>query len=95
MPKDSLNEVIKDVPEEQQRLLERMIKLKLVRRFGWNETTRVGVVVFTAKGKQFLNLVRRVSAADPSRNVARLLALDILADGKLVFGGFPHERLKL
>lgn len=91
MQKDSLKEVSKNVPEEQQRLLERMIELKLVKRFGWNETTRVGAVVFTAQGKQFLNLVRRVSAYDPSRNVARLLALDMLADGKLVFGSFPHE----
>jgi hypothetical protein len=91
MAKDSFDEAVSHVPEEQRRLLEKMMELKLVTSFAWSDKTGQHRVVYTPKGRDFLKLIDAVSAPEPDRRQARLLALDALAVGGFAFGGFKKE----
>ena len=88
---NTFDEVFHQVPDEQRRLLESMVELKLVESFGWKEPDGRWVVAFTRQGRDFINLVHAVSATNPSQRWARILALDMLADNQVVIGGYKRD----
>jgi hypothetical protein len=88
----NFEEMIRQIPDEQRQLLERMMELGLVKSFGTNKRTGQWAVIYTKTGRGFLDLVRKVVASrDSSRRLSRLAALDMLADGEGTFCGFAEE----
>ena len=90
MPKD-FSQVLQQVPEEQRRVLERMAKLGLATGFAWSDETGQWAIDWTPSGRHFLALVRAVTSENRDYREASLLALDMLAAGKAVIGGFARE----
>jgi hypothetical protein len=88
---DDFSHVIEQVPEEQRRVLERMMGLGLVVKFGWNDSTKLWFIRYTPSGKKFLRLVHAVVSPDTSHREASLIALDLLADDKGGISGFAKK----
>ncbi|MCC6356925.1 MAG: hypothetical protein IT577_23815 [Verrucomicrobiae bacterium] len=81
---------VEQVPEEQRRLLEKMAEIGLVRSFRWQDGGGAAVRL-TPSGGKFLALVKAIAAPEPCRRLARLLALDALAEEQIALGGFVAE----
>lgn len=85
--KKNFSQVIQQIPEEQKRVLERMMRLKLVNQFGSVDTTGASIVIYTPEGKAFLDTIVAVVSQESEFREASLIALDLLARGKPGFGG--------
>jgi len=80
MARDSLDRALDLVPNEQRRLLVRMMELGLVNTISSNDKTGRGVVYYTPKGLKFIKLVEAiVFSTEPSLRQARLIALTALS----------------
>ena len=88
MPKD-FTEMFKQIPEEQRRLLERMMETGLVSSFGHND--KGWAVIYTPRGKRLLGILKSISAEEPNQRLARIIALDMLAHTEGAFGGFADK----
>jgi len=91
MAKDRFNDAMVHVPEEQCRLLDGMMELELVENLSWDQEAGLWTIRYSRKGREFLKLVHSVCASAPDRRGARLIALEMLADKKIVIGGQPRK----
>jgi hypothetical protein len=85
MPQD-LETMLKQVPDEQRKVLERMMGLGLVQSFGTSD--KGWAVIYTKKGRDFLDTVKAVAESDDEHRIARIVALEMLANSHGAFGGF-------
>jgi hypothetical protein len=83
MPKNPFDEAVEHTPEEHKRLLEKMMELGLIISFASNDTTGKTLTTYTPKGLEFIRLVKAVSAPEPSLRLARLFALEALAENAM------------
>jgi hypothetical protein len=88
MARDPFDEALVHVPDEQRRLLERMMELGLVTRIVMDDKSGRGVVDYTPKGRDFIELVEAVCSTKPSRRQARLMALCALSVNGYVWTGY-------
>lgn len=88
---DSFDEVLKQVPGTQKSVLDRMVGLRLVESFGWNQGAHKCHVKFTERGADFVALFQTVVGPDPGERRASLIALDLVARGEIVAGGYAAE----
>jgi hypothetical protein len=91
MTPDDFSHILNQVPDEQRHVLERMVALRLVSEFGWNDTTKFWAIRYTPKGAGFLRLLRAITSPEPDHREASLIAIDLLADGKGAICGFSQE----
>lgn len=66
------------MPDEQGKLLERIMQLGVADGFGRNEETGRWAIVYTKKRREFLDMVRSVAEGDDEHRLVRLAALDAL-----------------
>ena len=95
MPEKTLREMLDQVPEEQRKVLEKMMALGLVKEFGASDATGVSGVLYTRAGRDFLNLIKAVTAVELSTRTASAIALHELAEGTIVFPGFAQPKGEL
>jgi len=80
MDPNEFEKIIQQVPAQQRRLLDQMVKARLVAWFAFDEKAKRWAIRYTPAGFAFLRTFLAVTDTEPDKRIAMFIALDQVAE---------------